>query len=127
MGRVTDFGHWLESSDDKTVFCLEYWCDREDALWKQSDEALVELATKELNKTQLVGTVSVLNSFVLRLPNTHPVFSLESQSAIDTLNQALASIAGLSSVGRHGSHRVLGMGESMEAARKLADRIVTDE
>jgi len=125
IGRVTDFGHWLGSSDDTTIYCLEYWCDRDDELWRREDDDIANLAMNELNKTRLFGEVTVLNSHVLRIPSTHPVFSLESQSAIDTINSGLASIAGLSTVGRHGSHGVLGMGESMEAARHAADCVVS--
>ncbi len=126
VGRITDFGQWLNADDGRTVYCLEYWCDRGDELWNLSDDAITTLAMSELNKTELVGDVAAIESHIERLPGTHPVFSLESQAAIDAINAGLNDVEGLSTVGRHGSHGVLGMGESMEAARQLADRIVAD-
>ena len=126
MGRITDFGHWLDSNDGSTVYCLEYWCDRDDDLWSQSDAALTDLALNELNQTGQVGTVEAQESHIERLPATHPVFSLAAQDAMSTINEELEAVEGLSSVGRHGSHGVLGMGESMEAAREVADKVVFD-
>ncbi len=122
MGRLTDFGQWLGGEDGTTVFCLEYWCDRDDALWCKSDTDLAELALTELEQTGLVGDVDVLDSHIERLPATHPVFSIGAQSALNSVKDELSVIEGLSSVGRHGSHGVLGMGESMEAARQAVDK-----
>lgn len=126
MGRITDFGQWLNSEDGNTVYCLEYWCDRGGELWNQDNKEIVALATAELNRTKLLGSVSVIDSHVERLPGTHPVFSLESQSALDHIKPKLAAVDGLSTVGRHGDHGVFGMGESMEAARIVADRVILD-
>jgi len=124
VGRITDFGRWLDNSDGTTVYCLEFWCDREDEFWNRSDTSLAELACSELNKTDLVGTVVALDSHVERVPGTHPVFSVGSQAAIDTIKDALNEIDGLSTVGRHGAHGVLGMGESMVSACVAADRVI---
>ncbi len=123
VGRITDFGHWQESQDGSTVYCLEYWCDRGDELWSKSNDALTQLAMSELNQTEQFGRVEMLDSHIERLPATHPVFSLEAQEAMHKINTVLSEIKGLSSVGRHGSHGVLGMGESMEAACEVADRV----
>ena len=125
LGRITDFGHWLQRSDGNTVYCLEYWCDRDDELWRCSDETLAALACSELNKTALVGTVEPLESHVERVPGSHPVFSLSSQTAIDHITAGLKKIDGLSTVGRQGSHGVLGMGESMESAVSAADHVIS--
>jgi len=124
VGRITDFGKWLDRSDGTTVYCLEFWCDREDDFWNCSDISLVELACSELNKTGLVGKVVALDSHVERVSGTHPVFSVGSQAAIDTIKDAIDKIDGLSTVGRHGAHGVLGMGESMVSARVAADRVI---
>jgi len=126
MGRITDFGNWLGSNDGSTVYCIEYWCSPGDELWSQSDEQLMELAKTELERTDLFGKVPVVAHHVERLANTHPVFSLESKTAIGTLNSALSDVSGVTSVGRHGSHGVLGMGESMEAACNVADQVLQD-
>ena len=70
--------------------------------------------------------MQVLGSHVERLAGTHPVYTPEADSAMSSITEALASINGLSSVGRHGSHSVLGMGESMEAAKQLVDSLVPE-
>jgi len=126
MGRITDFGNWLDTNDGSTIYCLEFWCDRSDDLWDRSDDELVKLAAAELNRTKLVGDVSVMDGHVKRVLSSHPVFSIASAAAINTINARLDSVSGLSSVGRHGAHGVHGMGESMEAARFVADQIVND-
>ena len=124
VGRITDFGRWLNRDDGNTVYCLEYWCDAGDELWQTDDRALAELACNELNRTQLVGQVTALKSHVERVPGSHPVFSLGFQSSIDCIQQHLATLSGISSVGRSGAHGVLGMGESMESARDAADQVI---
>ena len=75
-------------------------------------------------RTQLVGQVTALKSHVERVPGSHPVFSLGFQSSIDCIQQHLATLSGISSVGRSGAHGVLGMGESMESARDAADQVI---
>ncbi len=124
VGRITDFGRWLNRDDGTTVYCLEYWCDAGDDFWRQNDHDLTTLACKELNQTGLVGSVTALQSHVERVPNSHPVFSLGFQTAIDNISAQLATIHGVSSVGRSGAHGVLGMGESMTSAREAADEVI---
>ena len=126
MGRITDFGQWLGENNGHTVFCLEYWCDKDDALWSQDNEAITAHAIAELNQTGQVGKVVAVDSHIERLPGTHPVFSLGAQQAMNIINDKLSRIDGLSTVGRHGSHGVLGMGESMEAASAVADAVMLE-
>lgn len=124
VGRVTDFSNWTEHDADTTVLCLEYWCDKNDGLWRSRDSELATLATDELSRLGLFGDLEVLDSHIERVANSHPSYSLGTADVLLNLDKRLAGLVGCTTIGRGGSHSVLGMGQSMEAARLIADQIL---
>lgn len=123
-GRVTDFGPAPSIDDTSRIYCLEAWCDSNDEFWSTPDEDLAAMAASELSSTELFGEVSVRDHHVERVANTHPIPTLGSKAAAASVAAKLAAVSGLAVAGRAASHSVLGLAESMAAARRAADLVL---
>src|SRR5262249_57803131 len=77
-GRVTNFRNWAPElyGDAKTsILALEYWCYDEDPLWHEGDDKLIELASREIRSTGLIGSAHILPPPVEPLRPGFPLFS----------------------------------------------------
>ena len=64
-GRITNFRNWAPqicSDSPNTILALEYWCNDDEPMWRQANEALVTLAVDEILSTKLVAAkTQILN------------------------------------------------------------------
>jgi protoporphyrinogen oxidase len=100
----------------KTCVGVEYFCSEGDALWQMSDEALIELATREVDRLGLAGAAHVEDGVVYRHPMAYPVYSDGYQMHVDVIRRFLDSIENLQTVGRNGMHRYNNQDHSMLTA-----------
>jgi protoporphyrinogen oxidase len=127
VGRMQNFKVWSpEMVPDPNTTCLglEYFCFEGDGLWASSDEALVDLARKELTQLHLCQPEEVLWGVVVRQPKAYPVYD-------DVYKQHLAVIRdyvqqqlpNLQLVGRNGMHHYNNQDHSMMTALLAARNI----
>ncbi len=77
MGRLQIFNNWspaMVANPDQVWLGLEYFCDQGDALWTLSDEAMIDLARKELAKLGIADSDAMLDATVIREPKTYPAY-----------------------------------------------------
>jgi protoporphyrinogen oxidase len=80
VGRIQNFRSWSpEMVPDDGVACvgLEYFCFEGDDLWASTDDALIELATKEMAILGLVRPEQVIGGAVVRQEKAYPVYDDE--------------------------------------------------
>ena len=126
VGRITNFAAWREAAPrpgDDGVLCLEYWCDRGDAVWIADDAAMRRQATCELAALKLVEPAGVRDAHVLRLPASHPVLTTQHGAALAAVNGYLARFENLATTGRHASFRWDGQTDNIVAGMHLAEQI----
>lgn len=107
----------------KTVLCFEICCNREDALWKYSDEEIYKLALEDVKKIPQIPQDKIESFFVERLESAYPVFDLEFDK---NLRSCLAYVATLKNViltGRQGLFLNNDMHDSMEMGLMAAKYI----
>ena len=108
-GRITNFRNWNSSTNsvnDTTVLAMEFWCNTEDSLWKEPDERMIDLATRELIATRLVQEKSlVTDGMVYRIPRCYPVYRRGYQDHLRPIQEYLKSIDGLHVIGRYGAFK----------------------
>jgi protoporphyrinogen oxidase len=108
-GRITNFRNWVPDicgDSPSTILSLEYWCNNDDALWVERDEALVELGVRELRGTGLIGhESSVTNGAVYRIPKCYPVYDRTYRQNLRPVERYLRGIDGLQAIGRYGSFK----------------------
>lgn len=107
-GRITNFKNWVPSitrGQKETILCLEYWCYDNNDMWHLDDNSLISLATKEIYKTSLISTNSVLAGKVIRVPKCYPVYETGYRSHLEPIEQYLSGQKGLSVIGRYGAFK----------------------
>jgi len=129
VGRIQNFGNWSSElvPDPQTASLgLEYFCDVGDSIWSRSDQALVELAGKELQQLGLGRSEDVIDGVVFRQPQAYPIYDGSYREQVATIREFLGSLSNLQTIGRNGMHRYNNMDHSMLTGL-LASRNVLGE
>jgi len=131
MGRVTNFRNWVPSlhGDEKsTILVLEYWCYRDkDDFWKWTDEQLIELATKEIKATGLIGDAPVSAGHIYRIPRCYPVYNMGYKKRLEPVERYLKSVKRLSVIGRYGAFKYNNQDHSILMGLMAAEALVKGE
>jgi protoporphyrinogen oxidase len=119
VGRIQNFKNWspdMVPDSSRTCLGLEYFCTKGDALWSMSDDALVELATKELAAIGLVDPALVIDGTVVRVAKAYPVYDETYEPALAAVRECLGRFDNLQTVGRNGTHTYNNQDHSMVMA-----------
>lgn len=129
VGRIQNFKNWspdMVPDPATTALGMEYFCNEGDDLWQMEDDALIELATRELDEIQLSGADHVIDGTVIRQRKAYPVYDATYQEHVDTIRDYLGTFSNMETVGRAGMHRYNNQDHSMLTAmlavRNLADK-----
>ena len=129
VGRVQNFGSWspeMVPDASTTSLGLEYFVQQGDDLWSSPDEALLELAARELAVLGLVSEEDVVDGTVVRMPKAYPVYDDAYKEVLTLIRGYLAGFPNLQVIGRNGQHRYNNQDHSMVAGM-LAARNVAGE
>src|SRR5918912_2007271 len=103
VGRIQNYrswSPWMVPDQSKACVGLEYFCFQGDDLWDASDDALVALATDEIDRLGLADRDKVERGFVTRVPLAYPMYDADYKQRVDVIRDWLANIANLQQVGR---------------------------
>ncbi|WP_259313701.1 NAD(P)/FAD-dependent oxidoreductase [Capillimicrobium parvum] len=127
VGRIQNYRSWSPwMVPDPTTACvgLEYFCFQGDDLWTQDDDALVELAKRELHQLGLADPAKVKRGYVVRVPMAYPMYDRDYAPRVETIKGWLAGISNLQQVGRNGLHRYNNSDHSMLTAMRAVDNLL---
>jgi protoporphyrinogen oxidase len=119
MGRIQNFKNWsphMVSDPSKTCLGLEYFCFEGDGLWTMSDEELIALGKREIEKVCLVKAGEVEDGLVIRVPKAYPVYDRTYKDALEVIRGFLSRLPNLQLVGRNGMHKYNNQDHSMLTA-----------
>ncbi|MEO0308389.1 MAG: GtrA family protein [Gloeomargarita sp. GMQP_bins_120] len=109
VGRVTNFANWspdMVEYSERTPLCCEYWADFGDDLWQADAGSLATLAEVELRSVGLLRDgQSIIDSMVIKLPSTYPVYTGNYKEALSTIRTYVSRFQNLQLVGRYGSFK----------------------
>jgi protoporphyrinogen oxidase len=128
VGRIQNFrswSPWMVPDPDKACVGLEYFCFEGDDLWTMSDDALVELASRELEQLRLSPRSKVERGFAIRVPKAYPIYDADYAERVATIRGWLDEIENLQQVGRNGLHRYNNSDHSMLTAMRAVDNLLT--
>jgi protoporphyrinogen oxidase len=129
VGRLQNFKNWSpEMVPDPATTCigLEYFCFEGDGLWASSDEALIELAGRELEALGMIRRDEVFDGVVVRQPKAYPVYDDDYRRNVEIVRAWLAeAMPNLHLVGRNGMHHYNNQDHSMMTALLVARNIAT--
>ena len=130
VGRVQVFNNWSPYmvADASTVWLgLEYFCKESDALWSMADDALKELAQREMMSIGLVSASNAMDSVVIRVPKAYPGYFGDAYKNFDQIRTQLDAVENLFLVGRNGMHRYNNQDHSMLTAKEAATQILSGQ
>jgi protoporphyrinogen oxidase len=116
VGRIQNFKNWspdLVPDPAKTCLGMEYFCTRGDDLWRQDDQALLQLAAREIEQLGLAQAADVQDGCVIRQRSAYPVYDGDYRRHLDVLQEYLADFDNLQTIGRNGMHRYNNQDHSM--------------
>ncbi len=131
VGRVQNFKSWSpEMVPDPSMTCygLEYFCFEGDGLWASSDEKLIDLAKRELEKIGLAKAEDVVDGCVVRQPKAYPVYDDDYAAHVNTVRAELDErFPTLHLVGRNGMHKYNNQDHAMMTAMLCVQNILAGE
>ncbi len=128
VGRIQNFrswSPWMVPNDTDASIGMEYFCFEGDELWNMSDDALVALATQELQQLGLAKADKVKMGFVVRVHKAYPMYDAEYGERVEAIRAWLEGVPNLVQVGRNGLHRYNNSDHSMLTAMRAVDNILT--
>jgi hypothetical protein len=88
------------------------------------DDALVELAARELEQLGLAPRSKVERGFAIRVPKAYPIYDADYAGRVEAIRGWLDGIENLQQVGRNGLHRYNNSDHSMLTAMRAVDNLV---
>ena len=116
VGRIQNFKNWspdMVPDQAKSSLGLEYFCNMGDELWNATDEELIELGKRELDRIGLAKYEDVEDGVVYRVEKTYPVYDSEYTSYLAIVRQFMDSLENCPTIGRNGLHRYNNQDHSM--------------
>lgn len=130
VARIQNFRAWsreMVADPSTSSIGMEYFCNKNDALWEMDDEALRDLAASELEYLGLGKASEVVDFAVIRQPKAYPVYDAEYKEALGTVSGWLVTLENFQTVGRNGLHRYNNQDHSMLSAMYAAENILGSE
>lgn len=130
VARIQNYRNWSTSmipDDNTTCIGMEYFCDRGSRLWNTEDEALVYIATVEIQGLGLVEYGDVVDGFVVRQLHAYPAYTNNYQHHLSIIRQYLNTIPNLQTIGRNGLHRYNNMDHSILTGLYAGRNIVYED
>ena len=127
VGRIQNYrswSPWMVPDPDTACVGLEYFAFKGDDLWTMDDDALVELATRELVELGLARAEQVRRGHVVRVPLAYPMYDAEYADRVAAIRSWLDPLGGLVQVGRNGLHRYNNSDHSMLSAMRAVDNLL---
>ena len=126
VGRIQNFRNWsaaMVPDRDRTCLGMEYFCSVGDHLWSMSDEALRDLAVREIQELGLSSPTRIIDGCVVRQLKAYPVYDDTYRCRVEVVRSYLSRFRNLQTIGRSGTHRYNNMDHStlagLFAARNL--------
>ena len=125
LGRIQIYNNWspyMVKDIDTVWLGLEYFCNQGDDFWEKADEEISTFALTELEGLGFISRDDVLDSTVIRMPDTYPVY-WGSYSQLQEVITYTDKLENLFLIGRNGMHRYNNQDHSMLTAMTAVENI----
>jgi hypothetical protein len=89
----------------KSSLGLEYFCSEGDELWNMTDDDLVSLGRRELERIGLVSARDIEDGCVFRVPKAYPIYDTEYREYLTIVKDFVSGLQNYQTIGRNGLHR----------------------
>ncbi len=132
VGRLMIYNNWgngMIKDPNTTWIGMEYFCNKTDAFWDETDDAIRKFAINELHQMDLARPEDILDSTVKRMEKTYPAY-FGTYDRFDKIRVFTDQFENLFLVGRNGMHKYNNADHSMLTAMTAVDNIcagITDK
>src|SRR6185437_13850853 len=126
VGRLMIYNNWgdgMVEDPDTTWIGMEYFCNKTDPFWTETEATIQRTAIKELEKMDLARTEDVLDITVLRMEKTYPAY-FGTYDQFQKITDYTNRFANLFLIGRNGMHKYNNADHSMLCAMVAVDNII---
>ncbi|GAB4419408.1 MAG: NAD(P)/FAD-dependent oxidoreductase [Thermodesulfovibrionales bacterium] len=126
FGRIHEPTNWSEkmAPEGKTLMVMEFFSNRGDRIWNESDGRLTEITVKNLEALGFIKGHEVLDSAVVRVPCAYPLFEIGYKEACDVIYDYLCRFKNLHISGRGGMFRYYNMDHAIESGISAAEKVM---
>ena len=126
FGRLHEPKNWSAqmAPPDKTHVVVEYFCSKDDAIWRMDSQELADHTIQGLEKINLLHKDDVMDSCVVRVPNAYPVFTTEYQKTLQIITGSLKRFKNLDLAGRTGAFSYFNMDQAMASGLAAAKKVI---
>jgi protoporphyrinogen oxidase len=127
LGRIHEPANWSPdmAPEGKTHFVCEYFCFEGDDVWKTGDEKLISMTVRQLIELGFIEESEVIDSCVVRVPKTYPLFEVGYEKHYDKLVEYLENFKNLHITGRNGKFKYYNMDYTMESGIEVAEALLS--
>ncbi len=124
FGRIHEPKVWSSAMapEGKTLLVVEYFCFRNEGVWNDTDEQLIETSVNGLERLGFLKPDEVSKGWVLRVPGAYPLFEIGYEKRTGVILDYLSGFDNLMVAGRAGRFSYLNMdiaiAAGLEAARE---------
>ncbi|HEX8250868.1 MAG TPA: NAD(P)/FAD-dependent oxidoreductase [Pyrinomonadaceae bacterium] len=127
VGRVQNYKNWSKSmvpDETRTCLGLEYFCFEGDGLWTMTNDELINLGKRELQKLGLAQECDVEDGFVVKMPKAYPVYDSQYHKSLRIIRNFVSQFGNLQLIGRNGMHKYNNQDHSMLTAMLAVENIL---
>lgn len=126
FGRIHEPKNWSTrmAPDGKTHLVVEYFCFKEDDVWKAADTVLAQRTIHELGRLGIIDPDEVIDSAVLKIANAYPLFEVDYIEKQKCIVEYLDRFPNLELVGRGGQFEYYNTDHAMESGIVAAEAII---
>jgi len=127
--RIASYGNFSASmaTPGTSAVSVEYFTFAQDDLWQMEDASLIELAARELEKVKLCRRADVADGFVVRSPDSYPVYYLAYKRNLDKLKAYVSGFKNLTMMGRGGMFKYNNQDHSILSGLVAARKYMGEE
>jgi protoporphyrinogen oxidase len=108
----------------KNALTLEIACNKDDAVWKMTDEEIFERCITGLEDLKLTRRNQVIDFFTEKIEHAYPIYAMDYEKKIKTTYSFLSKIKDFISIGRQGLYRYNNMDHSLKMGILAAKHIL---
>ena len=127
-GRIQNYTAWsslMAPSTEKSCLGLEYFCNKNDKLWNNSDSDLKKIALEDLKLLKLIDTNRIIDFFVVRQEKAYPVYDDNYRDIVEKVSNEIENdYNNFYLVGRNGMHKYNNQDHSMMTSILTVENII---
>ncbi len=128
IGRISEMKNFSikMSPQHKTSLFIEYFCWKNDEIWKMTKNELFKMTIDWLEKLKIISLKDVLKCYHMKSEFVYPVYDLNYKRNLITIKKYLDNFSNLIYIGRPGRFKYTNQDHSLEmgilAARSIIER-----